>query len=480
VKTLYSERDYTYGATMLTLRTAIGLTQEGLADYLGVSRRAVGKWEAGSVYPRAEHLKKLIVLAVKNQAFAVGHEAEEIRTLWKAAHQKVLLDERWLSVVLDQQEAPHPYVEPPYEVTEFAIAGQAEADKLLSLQVPTVLNGGSESLENDESAKEEDGAETPKPSIPESLDKNDHAQESHDCSAQTPLQTIETRRDSGSSLSVSPCPATTVGAESEPHTVPTAPDETLAEKFLQRSEASDKTRRRRNLLIRTLIALVILTVISSAGTLFLYASNSARSTVQANKTPTAQAYPSYLSGHGTLAIFDPLNQEGDDWPTDKSDNTGGSCQFIAGAYHVSEQTAGDSYKCYPDATFSNFAFEVQLTITQGDCGGIVFRDKPSEGSYSFSICQHGMYRIRKYANLSDSTSMRHIHSSAIHAGLNQQNKIAVVASDNTMTFYVNEQQIDQIQDSSYTSGRIGFLAAPYHRQGHATDVAYTNARVWTL
>ena len=31
---------------MLTLRTSIGLTQAGLADLLGVSRKAVGGWEA--------------------------------------------------------------------------------------------------------------------------------------------------------------------------------------------------------------------------------------------------------------------------------------------------------------------------------------------------------------------------------------------------------------------------------------------------
>jgi hypothetical protein len=249
----------------------------------------------------------------------------------------------------------------------------------------------------------------------------------------------------------------------------------MAEKFLRRSHAGGETRGRRNLLLRILLALVILPVI------IFSASSSATSTVQANKTLTAQTYPSYLSGQGTLAMFDPLNQEGDDWSADKSDSIGGSCQFTGGAYHVSAQNAGYSYKCYSDATFSDFAFEVQLTITQGDCGGIIFRDDPSKGSYSFSICQSGMYHIRKRANLSDSTLMRRARSSAIHAGLNQQNKVAVVASDDTMAFYVNEQQIDQVEDSSYTLGKVGFVAAPYHHgHGHATDVAYTNAKVWIL
>jgi WD40 repeat protein/transcriptional regulator with XRE-family HTH domain len=85
---------------MLTLRTTIGLTQAGLADQLGVSRRAVAEWEAGSSYPKAERFRQLIELGVRASAFPAGREAEEIRALWRAAHQKVLLDEVWLQELL--------------------------------------------------------------------------------------------------------------------------------------------------------------------------------------------------------------------------------------------------------------------------------------------------------------------------------------------------------------------------------------------
>jgi predicted ATPase len=82
---------------MLTLRSATGLTQASLAEYLGVTRRSVGEWEVGSSYPKAEHLKQFIVLACQHQAFAAGREAEEIRALWRSARQKVILDEAWLA-----------------------------------------------------------------------------------------------------------------------------------------------------------------------------------------------------------------------------------------------------------------------------------------------------------------------------------------------------------------------------------------------
>src|SRR5256714_658496 len=96
----YRERDYAFGQLILTLRTRIGLTQEGLGERLGVSRRAVAHWEAGLNYPDIEHLQALIALGVHQRIFPAGQEAEEIRALWRAAHQKVLLDEAWLASVL--------------------------------------------------------------------------------------------------------------------------------------------------------------------------------------------------------------------------------------------------------------------------------------------------------------------------------------------------------------------------------------------
>src|SRR5438067_6349755 len=107
----YHERDYAFGQVMFKLRSSIGLTQAGLAALLGVSRRAVGEWEAGSNYPRAERLQHFVALCVQQHVFAPGREEEEIRALWKTAHQRVLLDEAWLAAVLTQPSAPPAPVE---------------------------------------------------------------------------------------------------------------------------------------------------------------------------------------------------------------------------------------------------------------------------------------------------------------------------------------------------------------------------------
>src|SRR5438132_10371621 len=85
----YGERDYAFGQLMLTLRTTLGLTQASLGDLLGISRRAVAEWEGGLSYPKAEHLKTLLALGVRQQAFPAGREEEQIRAFWLAARQKV-------------------------------------------------------------------------------------------------------------------------------------------------------------------------------------------------------------------------------------------------------------------------------------------------------------------------------------------------------------------------------------------------------
>jgi transcriptional regulator with XRE-family HTH domain len=105
-RSAYRERDYAFGQIMLTLRSAIGLTQAGLAAILGVSRQTILTWEFGGKYPKVEHLRSFIALAVQYHAFSAAREAEEIRGLWRSAHQKVLLDEAWLAALLAAPSNP--------------------------------------------------------------------------------------------------------------------------------------------------------------------------------------------------------------------------------------------------------------------------------------------------------------------------------------------------------------------------------------
>ncbi|HXQ38643.1 MAG TPA: helix-turn-helix domain-containing protein, partial [Anaerolineales bacterium] len=96
----YRDRDYAFGEAILALRLKIGLTQAELAHLLGISRRALGAWEAGSSYPKVEQLKKLVALAIKQHVLSTAHEVEEVQALWQVSRQRVRLDESWLNELL--------------------------------------------------------------------------------------------------------------------------------------------------------------------------------------------------------------------------------------------------------------------------------------------------------------------------------------------------------------------------------------------
>jgi len=106
-RSVYPDRDYDFGQQVLVLRTESNLTQSGLAELLGVSRQAVVGWETGSSRPSSHHLKRLIELCLRHNAFHSGLEAEEIRALWQNARVRVPLDETWLTRLLEEQpESP--------------------------------------------------------------------------------------------------------------------------------------------------------------------------------------------------------------------------------------------------------------------------------------------------------------------------------------------------------------------------------------
>ncbi|TMC21025.1 MAG: toll/interleukin-1 receptor domain-containing protein [Chloroflexi bacterium] len=223
--------------------------------------------------------------------------------------------------------------------------------------------------------------------------------------------------------------------------------------------------------------------IASTATTNAYA-NAYATADSATATATAivahNSYFSFLSRMGTPAFIDPLSQENSSRWSSYSTGSTRACQFTGGAYHVSQQTNKYVMGCNATGTFSNFAFEVQLAITRGDCGGMAFRSDSKGHLYVFRICQNGTYSVIKCVsnNGSDAETLAGSNSPAIHTGLGQQNKIAIEASGGTITFYVNEQQIDQVQDSSYVSGSLGLIAYP--ESNTPTDVAYSNAKLWTL
>lgn len=207
------------------------------------------------------------------------------------------------------------------------------------------------------------------------------------------------------------------------------------------------------------------------------AANATATIQSANASATAATYATAVSG--TLALDDNLqdNNQGHNWDTTTIVG-GGGCAFINGAYHSSMPQTGYFSPCFAQVPiFSNFSYQVQMTIVKGDQGGIAFRANASTGSfYYFHINRNGRYGLEVYNNDLSSSIISEGSSPAINMGLNQPNLIAIIANGNNLDLYINMQHITSTTDGTYSQGQIGVIA---DNTGNATDVVFSNIKVWT-
>lgn len=184
---------------------------------------------------------------------------------------------------------------------------------------------------------------------------------------------------------------------------------------------------------------------------------------------------------GQMAVFDPMiAQDNNNWDTGTW-NTYDSCSFINGAYHIIlGQTNYYGWCIAENPSFSNFAFQVHMSILRGDGGGILFRSAEKQGKYyAFSFGEDGHYELTLYYDESF-TGQQMIQggtSAAIKTEQRSTNLVTAIANGGNIYIYVNKQSIVSIHDTTYSAGQIGLIA---EEDSEATDVAFQNVEVWQL
>jgi hypothetical protein len=277
---------------------------------------------------------------------------------------------------------------------------------------------------------------------------------------------------------------------------------------LQKRQVKDKT------MLRVAMAAMAFVLVLLSGMTVYYIVTRNSAPPPRKKGTKSFLYPSYLPGSGTFAAYDSLKNEseGNNWastptPTTTPSPLYGSCLYIDNALHV--RVYGDTgvtfHPCVPepltttskDLIFTNFAYQVTMTIVKGDCGGVTFRGQ-GQGFYYFFIC-----RNRNYVCHNDSTQICNYglvsytedppsgkpdfnlnpllsegYSKTIEDGTNRQNTIVVLVQGTKIDLFVNDQHIDEIQDGSHSQGNIGVLAKTFGP--YLTEVVFSDATVWTL
>lgn len=245
------------------------------------------------------------------------------------------------------------------------------------------------------------------------------------------------------------------------------------------------------------LLVVLVTAIIGGGGILLYATgllpgsqHSPTNTVSKTqtKTPAIQATTSITTTNPqdlytqimsrTPTLNDPLTaQDANSW---QDLSTLQSCTFTSGALHLH----GAAGSCIGEATnFSNFAYQVKMTIIQGNIGGIAFRfDAINRKFYYFAINPDGLYAVIYTGGGTSSSNgeklLASATSSAIITGLNQPNTLTVIVRGSNINIYINKQFVTTLTDNSITIGAIGMLGG--NSAGSTSDVAFSDAQVWTL
>jgi hypothetical protein len=198
-----------------------------------------------------------------------------------------------------------------------------------------------------------------------------------------------------------------------------------------------------------------------------------------NSTATAVASGNPYPPHeGTLALDDTLHNNSANYWYDGTDKDG-SCHFAGGAYHVKATATHLIFGCPAYyVKFSNFVYQVQMTILSGGEGGITFRENTQGRQYTFLVRSEGTYGFYKFEGYDKAVSpLLSGSSSVIKKGLKQTNLVAVIARGKTLDLYVNHQRINSVNDGAYGEG---FIAVCASTPTGSAEVAFTNAKVWTM
>ncbi len=128
--------------------------------------------------------------------------------------------------------------------------------------------------------------------------------------------------------------------------------------------------------------------------------------------------------------------------------------------------------------YTDFHLTVEATQADGPDDneyGVLARMQDDDHFYRFSISGDGFYQIAKYdGGAWEPLSGDWAPADAIRQG-QATNRLEVIAQDAKMTLRVNDEELAQVEDSSYRRGDIGLYAGAFFEPG--VEVHFDNLSV---
>ncbi len=122
----------------------------------------------------------------------------------------------------------------------------------------------------------------------------------------------------------------------------------------------------------------------------------------------------------------------------------------------------------PNQEFSDFVLSVEATphdVEEHYSYGVVFREDDTLHSYTFEIGNDGLYTIQlfdgEWHTLKDWSS-----TDAINVG--ETNELMVIAAGSTISFFVNGEELTQLEDDTLVAGTVGLIIDIFEDDTSAT------------
>jgi hypothetical protein len=161
--------------------------------------------------------------------------------------------------------------------------------------------------------------------------------------------------------------------------------------------------------------------------------------------------------------------------------TSGDCAVSGISLHATAAQGGNILCGSKTLMVSNFACQVEITLTQGDTAGLVFRaNQTSLKAYVVEITSDGTYLLGTgQSGTTGFSVLAEGNNAAINAGHAISNLLTIIARGDSIYLYINQHFIISTSDPSSGSGLIG-VAGGGSITNVAVDATFNHLQLWKL
>ncbi len=127
--------------------------------------------------------------------------------------------------------------------------------------------------------------------------------------------------------------------------------------------------------------------------------------------------------------------------------------------------------------FTDFTLEVDATRLAGPARssyGVLFRLQDGQSFYHFTVLGDGHFQVELHQPGGETNSLTNgwQETTALRSGVNETNRLKIVALGATLSFYANDMALISLADSSIAQGAIGLSAGTFGEAG--VQVSFDN------